>query len=312
MAPRHTHGSSVDRGLVTPSEADGVIFTLTDFLDVLSDDDSWQRRFLQEAMGRGALVIAGTSYRDPDVRQWLHAAREHAPDNHAAMVILAREGFALAREQFAGIRGALRAQWEAVGLRPVIVDDHSDAAQAIRELRFVNDSDYLAPQQRAKRIWDHHATEFDRLQEQYVGHLAENASQFRSIFGVDALSVSLWLSDGEGRLARWAADDRVYRSVTAVRTIDTGFDSPWIAGQALSRDELLIQDIDREKTRRWKSVAAAPVAADHPSLPTMSTAVITVGLPDEARAYESSSYLWTQGLTDVINSWNVRLTTDVF
>lgn len=299
-------------GLVTPSGSESVIFTLTDFLDVLSDHDSWQRMLLQEAMTRGALVIAGTSYRDPDVRQWLHAARKQAPDDHAAMVILAREGFALGREQFAAIEGALRAQWEAVGLRPVLVDDHSDAAQAIRELRFVNDSDYLAPQQRAKRIWDHHAVNFDRLQEQYVGHLEEDANRLRSVFGVDALSVSLWLSDGAGRLARWAADDRVFRSATAVRTISTGFDSPWIAGQALSREELLIQDIDREKTRRWKSVAAAPVAADHPRLPTMSTAVITVGLPDEARAYDSSSYLWTQGLTEVINSWNARLTIDVF
>lgn len=263
-------------------------------------------------MGRGALVIAGTSYRDPDVRQWLHAAQEQAPEEHAALVILAREGFALERKDFAAVESSLRAQWEAVGLRPVIVDDHSDAAQAIRELRFVNEPDYLAPQQRAKIVWDHHAAEFATLQPQYVRYLAENASQLKSYFGVESLSVSLWLSDGDGRLARWAADDRVYASVSAVRTISTGYDSPWVAGQALSRDELLIQDINLEKTRRWKSVAAAPIAADHPKWPAMSSAVITVGLPGTAQEYESSSYLWTQGLTGVINSWNARLTSAVF
>lgn len=299
-------------GLITTAETKSVIFTLTDFLDVLSDNNSWQRLLLQDAMGRGALVIAGTSYRDPDVRQWLHAARKQAPDDHAAMVILAREGFALGREQFASIEGALKAQWEAVGLRPVIVDDHSDAAQAIRELRFVNDPAYLSPQQRARRIWDHHLTEFDRLQPQYVDQLSKDAEELKKAFSANALSVSLWLSDGAGCLARWAADDRVYRSSSAVRKISTGFDSPWVAGQALSRDELLIQDIDRERTRRWHSVAAAPVAADHPHLPTMSAAVITVGLPREAQAYESSSYLWTAVLTEVINSWNARLTVDVF
>jgi hypothetical protein len=299
-------------GVIDLSETRDVVFTLTDFLDILSDPNSWQRQYLQSALSRGAVVIAGTSYRDPDVRQWLHSAQQSAPDGHAALVILAREGFDLTRQEFRELRDALKDQWSAVGLRPVLVDDHSDAAQAIRELRFVNTSGYLAPQDRARLVWEHHQDQFAALQPAYAQLLAENAERMRSAFDVDRLNTSLWISNGNGQLARWAADDRTYRNSAGLRLVDTGYDSPWIAGRALSADALLIQDIERSGTRRWRSVAAVAVPVDHPTLPTMSTAVITVGLPHDAQHYEGSSYLWVEELTQVANSWSTQLTEAVF
>lgn len=299
-------------GVIDPSETRDVVFTLMDFLDVLSDPNSWQSTYLHSALGRGAVIIAGTSYRDPDMRQWLHSARVHAPDEHAALVILAREGFDLTREQFADLKVALEFQWSAVGLRPVLVDDHSDAAQAIRELRSVNMDGYLAPQQRAKLVWNHCHDQFSSLQPHFADLLKEDAERMKSAFDVDRLGMSLWLSNGDGSLARWAADDRTYRDPAGLRLVDTGFDSPWIAGRALSADGLLIQDIERSGTRRWRSVAAVPVPVEHPTHPTMSMAVITVGLPDEAEAYDGSSFLWTEKLSKTVDSWSTRLTEAVF
>jgi hypothetical protein len=299
-------------GVISPSETRDVVFTLTDFLDVLSDSGSWQREYLHSALMRGAVIIAGTSYRDPDVRQWLHSAQENAPIEHAALVILAREGFDLTRAQFDELKTALEYQWSAVGLRPVLVDDHSDAAQAIRELRSVNMSGYLAPQERARLLWDHHQTHFASLQPAYAETLVEDAERMKSALGVERLNMSLWLANGSGKLARWAANDRVYRDPDGLRLVETGYDSPWIGGRALSVDALLIQNIERSGTRRWRSVAAVPVPVDHPTHPTMSTAVITVGLPNDAEDYEASSFLWTDQLSQIVDSWSTRLTDTVF
>ncbi|HCE5431454.1 TPA: SIR2 family protein [Legionella pneumophila] len=305
LSVHHLHG------VVSPQVTKDVVLTLTDFLDVLSDPESWQREYMRAALSRGALVIAGTSYRDPDVRQWLHAARKSAPDGHAALVILAREGFALTRARFEALTEALQAQWAAVGLRPILVDDHSDAAQAIRELRSVNIEGYRAPQERARMVWDYHQENFAVLQLEYSELLSADATRMRSVLDVENLNVSIWLSNGERRLARWAADDRVHRDLNGLRLVETGFDSPWIAGRALSADTLLIQDIEESGTRRWRSVAAVAVPMAHPSLPPMSTAVITVGLPGAAHEYEKSAYLWVEELSQIVDSWSTRLSAAV-
>lgn len=299
-------------GVIDPSETRNVVFTLMDFLDVLGDPHSWQRDYLRSALERGAVIIAGTSYRDPDVRQWLHSARRSAPAEHAALVILAREGFDLTRQEFENLRIALEYQWSAVGLRPVLVDDHSDAAQAIRELRSVNMSGYLAPRERARLVWNYCREQFSSLQPKFADVLSSDAERMKTAFGVDRLSMSLWLSNGEGALARWVADDRVYRDPKGLRLVDTGYDSAWIAGRALSADALLIQDIEQSRTRRWRSVVAVPVPVEHPTHPTMSMAVITVGLPSGAEAYDRSSYLWTEQLSKTVDSWSTRLTDAVF
>lgn len=299
-------------GVISLIEIKDVIFTLTDFLDVLIDPASWQREYLHAAFSKGALVIAGTSYRDPDVRQWFHTAKKEAPHGHAALVILAREGFQLDRPHFESLRDALREQWSAVGLRAVLVDDHSDAAQAIRELRHVNRADYLSPSERARMMWEMHRARFDELQVEYAEQLIEDAESLRSVFGVERLSLSLWLSDGAGSLVRWAADDRLYRDADALRVVETGHDSPWVAGRALSTETLLIQNIERAGTRRWGSVAAVSIPIDHPTHPQMAAAVITVGLPSEAHDYEESSFLWAARLSQIGDSWSTRLSETAF
>ena len=85
------------------------MLTLTDFLDLISVRDSWQMKLLRDSIAQGAVIIAGTSYRDPDVRQWLHAALKDSPEEHAAIVLLARQGFSVDKEQFAKLERALSA-----------------------------------------------------------------------------------------------------------------------------------------------------------------------------------------------------------
>jgi hypothetical protein len=279
---------------------------------VLSDEKSWQLEYLRSALSRGAVIIAGTSYRDPDVRQWFHAARKTAPTGHAVLVLLARQGFNMDKSDFLALEAALLKQWEAVGFRAILLNDHSDAAQVIRELRFVNDASYMAPQERAKAIWQHHQSQFDALQKEYVKALRKDSETIRPALDTDESNTTLWLSNGDGQLIRWAAEDRIYLDSAGLRSVRTGFDSPWIAGRALGADTLLIQDIDSASTSRWKSVLAIPIPAPHPKLPPMSAAVLTIGLPKRAEEYESSKLLWVEILTAIADTWSGRLTQHVF
>ncbi|SKC69129.1 SIR2 family protein [Okibacterium fritillariae] len=299
-------------GVVSPTGTKDVILALTDFLEVVNTADSWQLEYLRSAVTRGAVIIAGTSYRDPDVRQWLHAARQHSPADHAVLVLLARQGFDVSSAEFANLKDALFKQWEAVGLRAVLLDDHSDAAQVIRELRHVNDPSYMAPQERAAMIWKHHCEHFEALQSEYVEALRLDSTEMRSMLDVDLLNMTIWLSNGKKELVRWAAEDRIYLDLDSLRAVQTGYDSSWIAGQALGADTLLIKDVEPSGTRRWKSVLAIPIPAPHPHLPTMTAAVLTIGLPGRANQYEDSKVLWLGLLSEIADSWSTRITHAVF
>lgn len=299
-------------GIITPQASEAVVLTLSDFTDLIAEKNSWQLSYLRDAMGRGALIIAGTSYRDPDLRQWLHLALQEKPDHHAALVLLAREGFNLTKDQFEGVERALRSQWTAVGLEPILLQDHSDAAQIIRELRYLQADSYLAPQERAARVWSVHTDRFDELQAEYVDQLEVDASTMRDALDVDRLNLTLWLADGDGRLARWAAQDRIYRDVTSLRRVETGHDSPWIAGKALGSDSLLFQDLEDRHTRQWRSVLAIPVPVPHPVFPSLSAAVLTVGLPRPAEAFLDSSLLWGEPLSEIALAWGTRLSAAAF
>ena len=190
--------------------------------------------------------------------------------------------------------------------------DFSDAAQVIRELRHVTTYGYLAPQERAQMIWDFHSERFTELQKAYVAELEVNAESIRQVLDVERLNLTLWIANGEGRLARWAAQDRIYLDPSALRTVETGYDSPWIAGKALASESVLFQDLPIDHIRQWRSVLALPVPAPHPTLPTMTSAVLTIGLPDAAEKYEGSQLLWGELLANIGDQWSTRLTKDVF
>lgn len=306
VAVHHLHG------VITPLESAEVILTLTDFVDVIANPNAWQLSYLKDSVERGALIIAGTSYRDPDVRQWLHHALSKKPAEHTALVLLARQGFGLSKQEFSQAQHALSAQWTAIGMDSVLLQDHSDAAQIIHELRHVHDPVYLAPQQRSFMVWKRHEERFDELQAAYSDQLDNDAELLKDALGVDHLNLTLWIADGNGQLARWAAQDRIYRDHSMLRKIDSGHDSEMIAGQALGLDTLLLKDLDWAERKQWHSVLANPVLVPHPTLPTFSNAVLTVGLPEPKEAIEHLSLLWSDRLSQISDDWGTRLSAVAF
>lgn len=293
-------------GVASLRESQDVVLTLTDYNKLLGDPDSWQQRLLTASAQKGAIVIAGTSYRDPDVRRWLHVALS-APGASNALVLLAREAFRVSRSEFDQIKEALADQWSAAGLTPVILEDHSDAAQIIRELRHLHVVGYRAPQQRAAALWQAHVDQFDALQQGYSDQLLADADALRAAFNVEHLNVTLWIADGRGHVARYAAQDRCFRSVEDVRHVPSGHDSPWIAGRALGAEATVFQDLQEGTTSRWGTVFAIPVRVELDGLPDIASAVLSVGLPGSAETYFQSSAMWVDTTLDLAVEWGERL-----
>lgn len=302
LTVQHLHG------IISHDDVRDAVLTLSDFNVLLGDARSWQREMLRHAANSGALLIAGTSFRDPDLRHWLHLAFAERTTHYAALVLLSREAFELDRSQFDRIRSALEDQWRAVGLEPIVLQDFSDAAQLVRELRHVARDDYQSPQQRASAVWQAHVLQFGTLQQQYSDALLKSAGVLKEVFDVDEINLTLWLSDGVGgRLVRWASQDRTYRSVKDLRSVSSGHDSHWVAGRALGAEDVLIQDLDDVESGRWKSALAVPIRVRYGDHPDMATAVLSVGLPDAAVSYEKNREDWLAMVLDDANTWSTRL-----
>lgn len=304
--PAGVHSVHHLHGIASVRESRDVVLTLSDYNELLGDPDSWQQRLLSACAQKGAIVIAGTSYRDPDVRRWLHVALS-APGASNALVVLAREAFHVSRTEFDQIKDALADQWSAAGLSPVILEDYSDAAQIIRELRHLHDPDYRAPQQRAASLWQAHVDKFDDLQQQYSDQLLEDAATLRGAFNVDQLNLTLWIADGDGHVARYAAQDRCFRTVDDVRHVPSGHDSQWIAGRALGAEDTVFQNIQEGTTSRWGTVCAIPVRVELDGLPDIASAVLSVGLPGLAETYFQSTAMWVDTTLDIAVEWGERL-----
>ncbi|WP_091935704.1 SIR2 family protein [Blastococcus sp. DSM 46786] len=288
------------------AETGKIVLTLSDFTTLSAQSKPWQVAALQDALSRGPLLLAGTSYRDSDIRQWLHElGLASRPDK--GFVLLAREGFGLSRQQFDQVKDALVAQWAAIGVAAVLVQDHSDAAQAIREISALTQPGYLAPKIRAGTLWTAIQGDFDRLQREHSDQLADDLARLRPMLG-DNANMTLWLADGGGQIVRWSSHDRLYRHPEQLRSVPVGHDSPWIAGQCLGLSDILARDLSEEaSTRRWQSVVAAPCVAALPGGPPLPTAVLSSAAPTPLEDQDLDA--WAEVLAELSEEWAERLST---
>ena len=283
-------------------DARNVVLTLKDFTDLGREAHPWQVGALQDTIQKGPLILAGTSYRDPDIRQWL----SDLPRDNEVVVLLARQGLDLDRDTFDRVRGALEEQWRAVEVRPVALQDHADAAQALRELPHLSDTGYVSPRDRARRVWATQESAFAAKQKEHSDLLNEDMGLLRAHLGPES-NLTLWLADGEGTLVRWASPDRVYVDTGHLRRAAIGFDSPWVAGRCLGRDDTLAQDLTgpRGPTQRWKAVVAVPVSVDVAGGPPFSTAVLSSASPDGLSTYDVDA--WQSTVIELAADWGDRL-----
>lgn len=293
-------------GVITPTPgaaASPVVLGLADFVGLPTR--SWQFGELQQALQRGPIILAGTSYRDPDVREWVYELTRSGPQ-FPVVALLARASMGLTRSQYRDVEEALIKQWNAVGVTPLLLHDHADAAQAIRELPHVSDTGYRPPLLRAQGLWSVLCRDFDHRQVSHSDALIEDLHELQSRLGDDT-NVTLWVADGAGSLVRYASPDRRYREEAMLKRVPMGFDSPWIAARCMAIDDVYVDEParDPDSTRRWKSVVASPIAVEAPGGPPFVAAVLSSATTTPLEDHDVDE--WYELLGERANVWSSRL-----
>lgn len=287
-------------------EASGMVLTLSDFNDLAAAAHPWQAAALGEAMSKGPLILAGTTFRDANIRQWLHAIRSQVESQDRVVALVAREGLGLSRRQWDDVAEAVRQQWLAVGINSLLVQEHADAAQILRELPAVDNEGYELPQDRAAALWRQQLDDFASLQARHSQLLDADRDTLPSDRGHGG-DLTLWLADGSSELVRWTSHDRVYRSPDKLRRVPLGHDSPWTAARAMAESEVLVDTMDAppQGSRRWRTVVAAPITMDlrgGPNLVVGALSAATTAVLDREQETE-----WRTALADLVETWADRL-----
>jgi hypothetical protein len=284
-----------------------LVLTLSDFNQLTTTPNPWQASAITEAVTQGPLLLAGTTYRDVDIRQWLHTVAEQTRGGrHRVAALVARQGLGLTRSQFTNVAEAVKRQWAAIGIDVVLLEDHADAAQVLRELPTMSGSDYCPPRERVDRLWKRLEEDFHAAQVEFSERLDGNRAVLPLAPGEDA-DLTLWLANGSGQLARWTSHDRIYRAPSKLRWIPTGYDSPWAAARALAQNEIIIErpDAAAPMPRRWRSVIAAPVLAHLPGGPNLAVGALSAGVSAELVLADEVS--WRTAFADLVEDWGTRL-----
>lgn len=297
---QHLHGLL---GPLNSQPAENVVLSLSDFNELGATANPWQVAALQEAITRGPLIVAGTSYRDTDIRQWLHnILRQLAPDQ-PVFALVAREGLGLSRGQFEAVSDAIQNQWKTIGVQALLLEDYSDAAQILWELPEMDQEGYQPPAERISLFWQRVCANFSTLQNEHAALLAEDLQLLNDLGQRSTLT--LWLADDKRQLVRWASYDRVYRTLDTLKRVPLAHDSHWIAARAAARNSPELSPPSPRAASRWPSIVAAPVLVELPGGPTLPVGAVSaacdVRLPDKVLDE------WEARVQDVAEDWSVRL-----
>lgn len=295
----HLHGAVSPDG-----DDDGdVVLSLSEFVGL--GNDAWQFHELQLSLQKGPLLIAGSSYSDPDMRQWIWTLTQNK-NHHPVIALIGRADTGLSSRQFESARAALSRQWESIGVLPVFLPDFADPAQLVLEGLAGDLSQYRPPAARLSSAFASVLSEFENLQEEHPAALAADLEVLRIQLG-DESNVTLWLADGTGHLVRWASADRRYRAPELLRRIKIQNESRWISAEAAARNEIIAREPsdDPDLTRRWRSVVAAPVAVELPFGPPVLGAVLSSATPSKLGEHDIDA--WSETLKELANAWSARL-----
>ncbi|MCS4276522.1 hypothetical protein M2390_001704 [Mycetocola sp. BIGb0189] len=294
-------------GVVGPTSTKNLVLALSDYNEILSAGMPWQQVLLIQSLRRGALILVGTSYRDPDVRKWFHHVMRDHPRNHSAIVLLVRESFRLGRDDFDEILPALASQWKAIGLEPVITSDFSDAVQIVQELAHIHRPGYLSPQERTRLIWDGHTARFNEYQDSYARRLESEAHDLCHMLHGTNVRTGLWIADGNGYLVRWAVSDRIYRSPDVLTSVPTGQESSVLAGRALSAEAPLWEEPTAHSAHQWGCSLAIPVWTQIRELPPAVTAVHVIDFLAPIGQMRAALEINALGINGLETGWGDRL-----
>lgn len=286
------------------------VVTFRDYADLVGRDRPWQKRFLQDSMSSGPLLLVGTSYQDPDIRQWLHAESVESGLRYPALVLLTREGTGLTEQEYRALGSAFSDEWESIGLKAVCLQDFYDVAILIGELRFLGENHYQTPKERLTTIWSIHQENREILQNRYERLLCEQTRRLsKALNRAGVHQAALWLATGNGTIGRWALAGEYLLPTHRMKEVPVAHDSPRVAGEALAKMQTLAQKVERhtEVQPRWSSVVAVPVSISQPGASDLAVAVVTFGVDRTGEYLTQYRRRWQRTAAEIGNEWSATI-----
>lgn len=300
----HLHGKVFSASEESSAVVEDVVLTYGDYNNAMRDGKNHAKRCLEQSVAEGHhLLIAGTSFSDPDMRFWLSDVLQNSGDSRAT-VLIARESMPeVTFNQFMGMKKVLAAQWESIGFHPIFVNDYTDAATLINEIGYRGNPSYRPPATRTKRLWKKlTGEEFRSYQKRFEEKLHEQAVQCETLIGHCRINVTLWIAHGS-YLTRYATHDRIYLYKEQLRNEAVGFDSPYIAGRVLGTNQSSSQSFENGI---WKQVVTFPIQVqESKEYSILPMAVLSIGIDKKINDADSKSL--AKKMQSMVNEWSIEL-----
>jgi SIR2-like domain len=265
---RHLHG------LLTGTPAnDAVVLTERDY--AVWTPGSWQDDFMTDALG-GVCVFLGLSFTDQNLLRWIYGA---TGSQHVA--VLARQSSPrLAARVRKELESANRARLAHANVNAYWADFYAEVAQLMHEARRrrgPGKPPTSYPERAQKRALKGRrrclpAAGLKTRQSKVRDILSDSLAGVRAALetvGVDpmgdVLGLGLWGLDYERRdVTLWGSSDRVHVDISTVMAVPLGWDSKWVAVEAITQGSVVEWDPDTYASR-WRSVRGIPLVWTKPA-----------------------------------------------
>jgi hypothetical protein len=265
-AVRHLHG------VLTGAPSDAVVLTEADY--ALWPSGSWQDRFMQRAL-EGVCVFLGLSFTDQNLLRWIYRA---TASEHVA--VLSRQSAPrLSPTVRRELESATRARLAQANVMAYWADFYAEVAQLMHEARRRRGPGRppTAYPQRAQRraLRGRHRclpargveARQSKVRQILLKSLAGVRTALESV-GSDptdaVLGLGLWgLEYAEREITLLAHSDRVHADLTTVVGVPLGWDSEWVAVEAVTQGTVVERD-PQTYASRWRSVRGIPLVWTRP------------------------------------------------
>lgn len=299
----HIHGY-----LGVNEESDDIVLGQSDYARITDRQTDWPGEEIAAAAAKGPVVFVGASLTDPNLVQILERIRNRDFERH--VLVVARQGLGVPSELRDPFAERLTTQWHRYNVDVVLLDDFCDVSLFVREITTAGDEGFVGPAERVAKLWSGISGNFRVAQEEFAEALDAGFSQhLLPIVGEEA-NLVLWLSNGEGSMIRFAANDRLFRSPAALRRIPDRHDAGWVVSEAISFETTAVRDVSvtagpesRVPDRRWLSIAAVPLRPVSAGFgPTVVGALSAATVKKDL-----DSSMLADALNQIAAEWEVRL-----
>jgi hypothetical protein len=236
--------------------------------------ESWQDRFMSDALRDTLCLFVGLSFTDPNLIRWLY--RNSSAEGPSHVAIFVRQGEPnLAPTVRPSIEAATRERWRRAHVSAVWADFYGEVAQCLHEIGLRRTRSSVADfetrvsttYQRARSVFvPGSLRRFRNLQDELSDVLLGVLGDIRAQAEADGielrdekLGLALWALDHtRKKLVLWANADRRYNDSTQLLEVPLEFASEWVAVEAVTTGTVVQRD-PGVYTSAWRLIRGIPI-----------------------------------------------------